>query len=263
MPVLHINGVALTYREVGDRNKRTLVLLHTVLWSADVFDHLIATLAKDFHIIDIDLHGHGQSGYRTPLRIEEMAADYHQFLTQLGLSKVTWIGYSLGSMIGMNMALRYPDLFHSLVLIATNARRDETQLGKQTQQLWDLFRAGHREDIVEPALQLFFARATYAQQPQLVEQYRRAAISFQDVEGIYQAAMAAAARSDVMDQLGAIRAKTLIIAGREDVTSTPAEAEEIAARIPDAQVAIVEDTSHLLMVEKPQEVVQIIREFLK
>lgn len=79
---------------------------------------------------------------------------------------------------------------------------------------------------------------------------------------MYQAAMAADGHSDLMEQLGAIRTPTLIVAGREDRMATPAEAEEMAARIPNVQVAIVEEASHLLLVEKPQEVAPIIRRFL-
>lgn len=262
MPQHTINGVALNYRTIGDPNNPTVALSHTVLWGAEVFQPLITALAADFHILDLDLHGHGGSGYRTPLIAEGMAADYAGLLAHLGLAKVTWIGYSLGSMIGLRLALQQPALLDKLVLIATNARPDPALLGTQTRQLWDLFRAGQRETIVDPALQLFFARATFQQQPELVAQYRRKAIAMQEVEGMYQAALAAGTRSDVMDQLGSIRTPTLIIAGREDVTATPAEAEEIAARIPNAQLVIVEESSHLLLVEKPQAVTQIVRNFL-
>ncbi|MEZ4860152.1 MAG: alpha/beta hydrolase [Caldilineaceae bacterium] len=263
MPATTVNNVTLNYREVGDRDKPPVLLAHTVLWGAEVFAPLIAALAPDFYIIDTDLHGHGESSYRTPLTIAEMAADYQQLLTQLGLSQVTWIGYSLGSMIGLHLAIQQPTLFDRLVLMATNARSDASPLSAQTRQLWDLFRAGHREDVVDAAMPLFFGKATWQQQPHLVAQYRQRAINMQEVEGIYQAALASAAPRDLMDQLGAICAKSLIIAGREDMTATPAEAEAIAANIPGAQLAIVEESSHLLLVEKPQEVVQIIHDFLR
>lgn len=262
MTMLTVNGVTLNYREVGDRTRPPLLLAHTVLWGAELFAPLIAKLAPHFYILDTDLPGHGGSGYRTPLRIEEMVTDYQQLLDHLGLSTVSWVGYSLGSMIGMRLAIRQPQRIGKLVLMATNARCEPTELGAQTKQLWDLFRAGHREDVVEAALPLFFAPATLQHQPQLVEQYRRQAVALQAVEGIYQAAIAASERSDVIDQLAAIRAPTLVIAGSEDVTATPAEAEEIAARIPNAQLAVVADTSHLLLVEKPQEVVSMIHNFL-
>ncbi|MCE7987083.1 MAG: hypothetical protein DYG89_38410 [Caldilinea sp. CFX5] len=158
--------------------------------------------------------------------------------------------------------VRQPALLDKLVLIATNARADTSPLAAQTRQLWDLFRAGQREMIVDPALQLFFARATFQQQPELVAQYRHKAVAMQEVEGMYQAAMAAGERSDVMAQLDAIRTPTLILAGREDRMANAAEAEEMAARMPNAQVAIVEEASHLLLVEKPQAVAPIIRRFL-
>jgi pimeloyl-ACP methyl ester carboxylesterase len=262
MPVITVNGVPLNYRTVGNSNRPPLVLAHTVLWGAEVFAPVIARLAQHFYILDVDLHGHGRSGYRDPLCIVDMADDYHQLLAELGFSRVSWLGYSLGSMVGMRLAIRRPDLIDKLVLMATNARSDHSPLAVQTRQLWQLFRAGHREDVVMPALPLFFSRATMQNQPQLVEQYCRKAISLQEVEGIYQAAMAASNRSDVMDQLGAIKAETLVIAGSEDETATPAEAQEIAARTPNAQLAIVADTSHRLLVEKPQEVVRIIADFL-
>jgi len=262
MPVQTINGVPLHYRASGDPSKPTVVLCHPVLWGAEVFAPLIAALTPDFYLLALDLHGHGGSGYRTPLIVEEMAADYAQMLDQLGITKATWIGYSLGSMIGMHLALQQPAWLDKLVLLATNARQDATPLTAQTRQLWDRFRAGQRETIIDPALQLFFAQATYAQQPEVVAAYRRKAIGFQEVEGMYQAAMATSARPDVMEQLGTIQVPTLVIAGRADRMATPDEAAAIAARIPNAQLALVEESSHLLLVEKPQVVVQCIRHFL-
>ncbi len=80
MPIVNVNDVALNYRESGDRRKRTIVFSHTLLWGSEVFDGLISEFESDFHIINVDSHGHGQSSYRTPLTLEAMAADYHQLL---------------------------------------------------------------------------------------------------------------------------------------------------------------------------------------
>lgn len=127
---------------MGNPQHPTVAFSHTVLWGAVVFQPLITALAPNFHMLDLDLHGHGGSGYRSPLTAEAMAADYADLLTHLGLSKVTWIGYSLGSMIGLRLALRQPALLDKLVLIATNGRADTSPLAAQTRQLWDLFRTG-------------------------------------------------------------------------------------------------------------------------
>lgn len=263
MPARTINGVALHYREVGQRNKPPVVLLHTVLWGAEVFDQLISTLVTDFHLFVLDLHGHGESGYRTPLTIEDLVEDYAQLLKQLGLAKVIWIGYSLGSIIGMRLALHHPDLIARLVLIATNAHSDTSPVGQQAVQLWELFRAGQRATIIDAALQFFFAPATYQTQPQLIAAYRHKALALQDVEGMYQTALASFQRNSVIDQLPTLQAPTLIIAGRADAMATPSEATELATLIPQARAVIIEDASHLLLVEKPEAAAQTISDFLK
>lgn len=263
MPVIDVNGVALSYHELGDRSNRTIVFTHTLLWGSEVVDNLVAEFAKDFHIIVAEQHGHGKSGYRTPLTLEEMTADYHQLLTKLNLSNVIWVGYSLGGMIGMRLALQHPETIGSLILIATTARLDPPRLREQTWQLWEMLRDGHRESIADAALQFFFAPATYNDQPQLIERYRNKTIDYQNVEGVFEAARAVFNRIDISDQIHGIRVPTLVIAGREDMATSPAESELIAARIPNAQLKIIDDASHLLVLEKPYEVGQAIRELLQ
>ena len=263
MPSLTVNGVALHYRELGNRAKPPLVCLHTVLWGAETFDQLISTLTADYHLFVLDLHGHGASGYRTPLTIEDLVEDYAQLLKQLGLFKVIWIGYSLGSMIGMRLALQHPTLIERLVLIATSARSDTSPVGQQAVQLWELFRAGERATIIDAALQFFFAPATYQSQPQLIEAYRHKALQLQDVEGMYQTALASFHRTSVIERLSTLQAPTLIIAGRADMMATPAETTELATLIPHAQSVIIEEASHLLLVEKPQAAAQVIGDFLQ
>ena len=265
MTVIGINDVRLNYRELGSRDKHTVVFAHPVLFDSTAFAPLVSKLAPDFHLILLDIHGHGESGYRTPLMLEEMATDYYRLLTILDLPKVTWVGYSIGGMIGMRLALAHPEIIDSLILIATTARLDPPQLREQTWALWEMFSAGHREDIVDAALQFFFAAATLRSQPRLVAEYRDKITGYNQsqAEGIFEAARATFARSDISEQISAIKSPTLAIAGREDLLAPPSELELIASRIPNAQLAVIDDASHLLVAEKPQQVAQTVREFLQ
>jgi pimeloyl-ACP methyl ester carboxylesterase len=263
MPVIDVNGVALNYRELGNRDKRTVIFAHPMLFGSEAFDHLASELVNDYHLILLDLHGHGESGYRTPITLEEMAADYYYLLTRLDLTNVSWIGHSIGGMIGMRLALAYPESIDSLILIATTARLDPPWLREQAWPLWEKFRDGHREEIVDAALQFNFAPATLNNQPQLIEHYREKVISYQNAEGVFEAVRAVFNRTDIGDQISAIKAPTLAVAGKEDTAISPAESEFIASRIPNAQLSVIDEASHMLVVEKPREVAQIIREFLK
>ncbi len=263
MPVIHVNGVALNYRELGNRNQRTIVFSHALLWGSEVFDHLVTELVDDFHIILVDIHGHGNSGYRTPMTLEGMTDDYYQLLTKLDLSKVIWVGFSIGGMTGMRLALQHPEIIDSLILIATTARLDPPQIREQTWKLWEMFRDGHRASIADAALQFFFAPATYKNQPQLVEHYRHKLIDFKQVEGMFEAARAVFERNDIGDEIAVIKLPTLVIAGREDTATLPVESEVIASRISNAQIKIFDEANHMVVVEKQQEVARLIREFLK
>lgn len=265
MPVINVNDVALGYQEFGNREKHTVVLAHPIPWGYEVFNHLISQLADDYHVVALDVHGHGNSGYRSPLVLEEMAEDFHELLTRLNLSNFTWIGYSVGGMIGMHFALKYPKMIDSLVLIATAARLDVPEATEQALMFWKMFRDGQREEIADAALPFFLAPATFKNQPELVWKYRSKMIIFSksEGEGMYEAARASMVRTDIGEQIGAIKVPTLLIAGRDDMSTTAAEAEFIAEQIQNARVKIFEDTSHLLVIEKPQEVTEVISKFLK
>jgi 3-oxoadipate enol-lactonase len=263
MTTINIKDVSLNYKEAGKGNNRTIVFAHPLLWGAEMFDSVIAELANDFHVIAVDIHGHGNSGFRQPLTINEMTDDFNLLLEKLDLSKVTWFGISIGGMIGMRLALAHPEKLDSLILMATNCHLDAPEIKQQTLQLWKMFRSGERESIVEPAMPFFFAKKTFENQPELIKHFHHKLVNFKDVDGMYEAALAAFERDDIGDKISAIEIPTLVIAGSEDVTATPQEAEFMASQIPNAQPKIFEDTNHLLAIEKPHEVVEYIRAFLK
>ena len=264
MSMINVNGVSLNYRELGSRDKPTILFSHLVgPWSSEVFDPLVAELISDFHVVTVDQHGHGQSGYRTPMTLEEMTNDYYELLTRLNLSKVIWIGHSLGGMIGMRMAMSHPQSIESLILIATTARLDPPQLREQTWRLWELFRDGHREDIADPALPFFFSPGTFKNQPDLVQEGRNKLIATGDATGRFEVVRAVFNRDDISEAIRTIKAPTLVIAGMDDPSAPPAEAEVMASRIPNAELKVIDDASHMVVIEKPRQVAQAIQDFLR
>jgi 3-oxoadipate enol-lactonase len=264
MPVKKVNDVRFHYREIGDRMKQTIVFGHPMLFDASVFDSLVADLEKHFHLILLDVHGHGESDFRMPLSLDDITTDFHQLLRKLNLSKVTWVGYSIGGMVGMRLAVHHPEVIESLVLMATTARPDPPALREQTWWLWQMFRAGHREDIVDAALRFFFAPATFESQPDLIATYRSRVLNYdqRQAEGMFEVARAVLERRDFSQEIASISVPTLVIGGRDDLAPSPDELELIASQIPQARLVVIDEASHLLAVEKPAEVTRIVREFL-
>ncbi len=67
----------------------------------------------------------------------------------------------------------------------------------------------------------------------------------------------------VMDRLGEITTPTLILAGAYDFIFPPEHQAELAARIPNAQLKIIDCAGHNPQMEKPEEVIQAIRDFVR
>jgi pimeloyl-ACP methyl ester carboxylesterase len=243
MPIIPIKGIALHYRESGSRDNPTIVFAPSLLWGGDSFIELLTELAKDFHLMTVDIHGHGLSGYRDAMTLEEMTEDFYLLIGKLNLRKVVWFGCSIGGMIGMRLALAHPDALDSLILMATNARLDPPEIKAPTLDLWKMFRDGHREDIADSAMKFFFAVRTYQTRPELIAKYRTELMGTKEASGMFAAALAA-------------------FAGREDLAATPAQAEFMAAQIPGAKLDIIEDASHLVGIEKPLEITKLVRGFL-
>jgi len=262
MPVVQINGIGIHYQESGDRDKPTIVFAHPLMWGPGTFAELLTEIARDTRLLTVDLHGHGLSGYREGMTLEEMAEDYYGLLQELGLGRVVWFGCGIGGMIGMRVALAHPDALDSLVLMATSARPDPSTMKASTLHLWKMFRDGHRQDIADPAMKLLFAPSTYQSRPELIAKCRNELVNIADGHGMFNAALAAFNRSDVSSELHRIRTRTLVLAGRQDPVVTPAQVDFIAAQIPGAEFKIVDEASQLAAIEKPFEVVRLVRDFL-
>ena len=131
MPIIHTDGTALRYREFGGAANPPIVFAHSLLSSGDSFSEVLAELANNFHLVIPDIHGHGVSGYRNGMTLEEMTEDFYLLLKQLGFQKVVWFGCSMGWLIGMRLALAHPEVLDALVLLSTNRGWIQQRLRKR------------------------------------------------------------------------------------------------------------------------------------
>ncbi len=66
----------------------------------------------------------------------------------------------------------------------------------------------------------------------------------------------------VMDRLGEIAMPTLVLAGRDDFQFPPEHQAILADRLPDAQLELIERAGHNAQMERPAEVIEVVRRFL-
>jgi 3-oxoadipate enol-lactonase len=117
------------------------------------------------------------------------------------------------------------------------------------------------EDIADAVIGRWFTDDFAAARPEVVGRMRADLIATPR-EG-YAACCEALAALDLTAELGRIAAPTLVIAGADDVATPPAYGEAIAAAVPGARLEILADAAHLANLERPEQVNQLLTEFLK
>jgi pimeloyl-ACP methyl ester carboxylesterase len=106
-----------------------------------------------------------------------------------------------------------------------------------------------------------FCESTRQQRPELVEELRRVIIA-NSPHGIAAAALGMAQRPDMTPSLNEIRCPTLVVVGRDDAISPPAEMRGIAQAIPGARFVEIPAAGHMSPLENPAAVIAAIVGFL-
>jgi pimeloyl-ACP methyl ester carboxylesterase len=98
-----------------------ILCLHGHPASADCMEVFTDNLSAHFWTITPDLRGYGQSQGRTPFTMQDHLTDLEALLDDLGIKQCLLLGWSLGGILAMELALRNPTRFPGLILVATAA----------------------------------------------------------------------------------------------------------------------------------------------
>jgi len=108
----------LCYLEKGNA-EQTLLFLHGMGSNIKAWSKNIPILSEHYRCVAVDTPGFGQSPRRDKaMDVSQLSESIALFIKQQGYKKVTLVGHSMGGMMSIIIAHRYPDLIHKLVLIA-------------------------------------------------------------------------------------------------------------------------------------------------
>lgn len=117
MPYAEVNGIKYNYSVSG---KGEPVLLLTGFGSNISFwRRATEILSPEFTVISVDNRGVGLTEYDGPFTIDDMADDAVSLLGHLGFGSAHIVGWSMGSHIAQNIAIRHPEMVRTLALIST------------------------------------------------------------------------------------------------------------------------------------------------
>ena len=210
-----------------------VVLLHGGLANGRYWGDQAPVLVRHgYRVVLIDSRGHGRSSRDArPYTYELMASDVVALMDRLGLAKAAVVGWSDGAIIGLVMAMRYPDRLSKVFAFAAN-----------------MDPSGVRPDTD--------AHPVFARFEQRTAADYRALSPTPDANGDFAAAVNTMWKTQpnyAAADLARIRTPVAIVDGDHDEAIKRDHTDYLARTIPGARLIILPDVSHFAMLQKPAE----------
>ena len=231
------------------------------------------SLSKNYRMIMPDLRGYGHSPVRSPFTMADHLDDLIGILDRLGINQCVVLGWSLGGILAMELALRYPERVTGLILMATAARPRGAHPKTSWQEL--LFTAiaalinqvvpGWRWNIETFGRRSLFKYLMYRQEPAAYRYVAESAIASQlrTTRHAHQALNTALAQGyNRLPDLHRITQPCWICAGQYDVHITAASTQETAEALPNSNWREYPDVAHLFPWEIPDQLLSDISHWL-
>jgi pimeloyl-ACP methyl ester carboxylesterase len=114
---VNVNGLRLHFLDWGNESKPPLILLHGIGRVARTFDHLAPHFSKDYHVLAVDMRGHGDSGWSGDgaYLVEDYVKDIEGLAAQLQLRNIVIWGNSTGGRVAQVFAGMHPELVAAVI----------------------------------------------------------------------------------------------------------------------------------------------------
>lgn len=260
MPIAHLNGTEILYREAG-RGLPCLVMHGGLGFDHSYLSPGLDVLGEALHLVYYDHRCNGRSG-RPPidtLTFAQLSDDADALRAHLGHEQVAVLGHSIGGAIALEYALRCPARVSHLILVCTVPRFDMTDPATAER----LARKG-----MTPAMAEAFAHAGesdaalrhYVETAGPLYFHAFDAARYRDMIGgiVYSAAamlrsFEIASQWEVLPRLAALNKPTLLIAGGDDAIMPPEESETLQHSISGAELVMLQHSGHFPWLEQPRE----------
>jgi pimeloyl-ACP methyl ester carboxylesterase len=219
----------------------------------------IPALSRRFRVLTFDLRSPRDPEHG----IAELARDAAALLERSGVGRAHVLGTSLGGFVAQQLALERPDLVDGLVLVCTSyGGRGEKRMSARA--LASMFGVGSfsPQGAVRRGLKAATSSAYRARHPEEFEEIVRTRLARSPSPFFYLQQARAGALFDASPRIRTISAPTLVIHGAEDRYVPVANAVALARTIPGAELRVLDDTGHLIFIERAEEFNQEVASFL-
>lgn len=229
-----------------------LVLIHGVGMQARAWYPQIEFLSTEFHVISVDMPGHGQSNaLDKDADLKDFVNWAIDFIEALDVGPVSLAGHSMGSLIATGVTITRPDLVRRVAVLNGVYRRTVEARQAVLQRAAEL-RSG-TIDVDTPLRRWFNEEESQRITSKHVESWLKSV----DLDGYATAYSAFANGDDVYaDRWPEIACPALVLTGADDLNSTPEMAVQMAAAAQNGKAVILEKERHMVNLTAPEKVNQ-------
>jgi 3-oxoadipate enol-lactonase len=256
------DGIRLHYEVLGRAGSPAVLMIQGLGADKHGWDMQRIPLAFSYRVIALDNRGAGRSdkpfGHYS---LEQMADDAIAVLDAAGVEQAHIVGASMGGAISQMIGLKYPERVISLTLACTACRNHpwrkellhgwataatEKGIGSMTKEAarWVIGPRSFRRLL--PAFGWLGPLAMGRTPHSFVSQVN----AILDVD------------DSISDRLGEVTAPTLVLVGNQDILTPRGDSEEIAERMPNAELVVISGAAHGFMVEHASTFNRVLSDFL-
>jgi pimeloyl-ACP methyl ester carboxylesterase len=259
-----VNNLRIHYLDWGSPDKQPFIMLHGIGRVAHSFDHIAPTFKNDYHVMAIDMRGHGDSGWSPEgaYLVEDYVKDLEGFVDQLNLRNLVLLGNSTGGRVVQVYAGLHPDRLARLVVedvgpqrtneiasaFARRVEQEEKGWASEDELVASLMKSG---GSVPADLQRNYAhfgskqradgRIVWKRDPNLVKGF---------------------VPTELWQYVSKIKCPTIYILGGASNIVPPETQERLKAALPDVRIVTMPGLGHYPHLEAPAEYLKIVLAFL-
>ena len=251
------------YETKRKKDSPTLVLFHTLLADCSVYDGIIDSLAKKFHVTRFHFPGYGGStGECNSIDdyADWTASLFHSLnLTENSCKPVSVFSNGFGGFVSVGLCLRHPELVSHLVIANSGGAFPEERkipLHGMSQKV----RSDGLNAVLDIAMSRMFPDAFRQANPNIILE-RKSKLLTADPEQFAKACYALS-QLDYLSNANQIKCAVDVIAGMQDETTPPSMSIELYKQITQANYHQIEDSGHCPQIQQPQKLLSLIERIL-
>ncbi|WP_066367395.1 alpha/beta fold hydrolase [Neobacillus fumarioli] len=246
---------------------KTFVLLHGFLSSSFTFRHLISLLRNDFQILSVDLPPFGKSGKcrRFVYSYQNIARIVIKLTESFGLNKMIFIGHSMGGQIVLNIIHMMPELADKAILLCSSSYLRRAKMPLILSSYIPFFHVCVKYWLSRTGVEKNLQETLYNHSiinDEMIKGYLEPFL--QDDIFVALTRMIRHREGDLPSTiLNKIKTPCLLIWGDHDKSMPLSVGEKLSRDLVNSELVVLKETGHALPEERPREVYEYIKSFLK